>query len=185
MPKISGKNSFSSGKLSIFVISKSLLEDMPSKDNNLTVPLADKIEVPLQSNRAGENRWFSSSKEKITALRGEAVAIEKPAAAPPDKTSPFEFSGIEPPKNLCVPFPIAVPIWTQGPSVPSGTPTRKVSNAEIGKTVILDSHLMASVPFIAAMEVGMPPPRQPLNLVIIKLEIYPIIAIKRINNGNI
>ena len=64
---------------------------------------------------------------------GDAVAIEKPADAPPviiylRQALCFDL----PPIDFTTPLPTAVPICTQGPSVPSGRPTKNESNADTG-----------------------------------------------------
>ena len=64
---------------------------------------------------------------------------------------------------------MAVPICTHGPSVPNGTPTRNVINAEIGRKNMDLIQLKLTIPRIAAIDVGMPPPRQLCEKLMIRL----------------
>jgi hypothetical protein len=120
----------------------------------------------------------------MTAVMGEAVAIENPADAPPVITylrQPLCFSEL---KHFTTPSPIAVPICTQGPSVPSGMPQKKVSKAEMGSAMRLVSHLKLTIPRIATIEDGIPPPLQLCVCDRIILAISPIAAVPTTRRGS-
>ena len=108
----------------------------------------------------GEKCLLNSSVEKIIAVIGDDAAREKPAEPPPVIMYLRQPRCFSLPKQRITPSPIAVPICTHGPSVPSGIPHKKVRRAENGSTKILASHLKLVRPLIAATEEGIPPPRQ-------------------------
>ena len=115
---------------------------------------------------------------------GQPVATEKPEAAPPviiylrQAASFFELIHLE------TPSPIAVPICTHGPSVPSGIPHKNVNKAEKGRTKIVEIHLKLTIPRIATIDEGIPPPLQLCDFESIKLDKSPITAAPNISTGN-
>ena len=105
----------------------------------------------------GEILWCASSMANIIPDMGAPVATENPAHAPPV----IEYLS----QALCffakeriVPRPIAVPIWTDGPSFPSGTPRRKDTRESVKTPMIFRIHLKLIIPRRVAIEVGIPPP---------------------------
>ena len=88
---------------------------------------------------------------------GAPVATEKPAQAPPVmeyRLHALYFLG-----NRCiVPLPIAVPICTEGPSLPRGTPIRNEERESTNIPAIFLTHLKVMMPRRTVIEVGIPPP---------------------------
>ena len=149
-----------SGSASIRERWKNPILPNPSEARKCATACAVRTEREAKVRSIGEKCLFSSSKEKRIAVMGEEVAIEKPADAPPVIAYLRHALCFFEPKQLITPSPIAVPICTQGPSVPSGTPERKVSSAEKGRAIMLASQLKLIIPRIAATDVGIPPPLQ-------------------------
>ena len=90
---------------------------------------------------------------------GAPVATAKPAHAPPVIEYLFHalcFGA----RQCAVPYPKAVPISTDGPSLPRGTPIRKVI-IDITKTPTKTfNQSKGTMPLKIAIEDGMPPPRK-------------------------
>ena len=157
---------------------------MPSFESRRAVICPEITEIEATEKRSGEKRLWSSSIEKSIALIGAPVASEKPAQAPPVIIYRRHPTFFLPPKIRTVPSPIALPICTQGPSVPSGIPQRKVRKADMGRTKALESHFMSVTPFIAVIVVGIPPPLQVGQSERMRLDISPIAAVPISKQGS-
>lgn len=88
---------------------------------------------------------------------GAPVAVENPAQAPPVIENLLQARYFLP--NIDVPpFPAEVPICTDGPSVPRGTPIKKESKETKKVPINVISHLNFISPLRIAIDVGIPPP---------------------------
>ena len=118
----------------------------------------------------------------IMPVNGAPVAAAKPAHAPP--VIVYFSHALFPLANiLTVPFPTEHPICTLGPSLPRGTPTRKVSRVEVNIPSRLRTHLNGINPRIIASEFGIPLPRIIGNSFISRKDITLIVAAPNINSG--
>ena len=123
-------------------------------DIKLAVKVANKTEIEPTKIIAGETRWCASSTAKSIPLKPAPVAIAKPAQAPPVieyllHTECF-FAKIS-----TEPLPTAVPIKTDGPSLPSGTPIIKVVKEEIKTPTSVFNHLKLTIRLKIVIEDGM------------------------------
>ena len=133
---------------------------MPSMGASISVVRhANITDVDAIISIMGEMRWCASSIAKSTPEMGAPVATAKPEQAPPVIEYRSHARCFLPKENT-LPRPIATPICTEGPSLPSGTPIRNdMSDIENIPTRFL-SHLNEIIPRRIPIEVGMPPPRR-------------------------
>ena len=88
---------------------------------------------------------------------GAPVATEKPAQAPPVIVYLSQALCFLVNANT-LPRPIAVPIWTDGPSLPKGIPIKKLVRDIRNVPISVLSHLKVIIPRKIPIEVGIPPP---------------------------
>ena len=108
-------------------------------------------------NIIGEILWCASSIANNIPERGAPVATAKPAHAPPVIEYLLQ-TGCFFAKTLTLPLPTAVPINTEGPSFPNGTPIKKEVNDIKNTPINVLNHLKVTIPRSNAMDEGIPPP---------------------------
>ena len=101
------------------------------------------------------------------------VATANPAQAPPVIAYPLH-AGCFFANSLTLPLPTAVPIKTEGPSFPKGTPIKKEVSDIKNTPVNVLSHLKVTMFFSSAIDDGIPPP----------LTLGSFLYILAINNAN-